>query len=117
MKVVVAVLASFAVQAPVLASTDCPSTVTSILVETGPGARAGYVVTLDSGLSFAMAPDSLNYREILGMATGAQMIGYSFAARFAADGVNCKQAGRRTDLIAIIQGPESTPTTTTTPQR
>ena len=97
------------------ASTDCASSVATITVETG----GGYVVSLNSGLSFAMAPKSPAYREIFGMAMASQSMGRGLIARFATDSVNCNRIARRTDLIAIVlgQGETSTMTTpaTTTP--
>jgi hypothetical protein len=83
-----------------LASTDCTSQVASVTVETG-GEQSGYVVKLTSGLSFARSPKSVNYREILGMVR-TQMRVQELTGRFAADGINCKQTVRRTDLVAII---------------
>lgn len=97
--------------AAVLASTECKSTVASLTVETG-GKRAGYVVALASGVSFDMAPAAAGYREILALATSAQVTSQEITVRFAADGVKCSLKERRTDLVAFVFASESTTTTT-----
>ena len=91
------------------ASTDCPTVVSSVLLETG--SKSGYTVTLHSGLAFAMKADSGGYREVLAASQMSLMSSSGLTARFAADGVACNKPAMRTDLVAIILGgPPMTPT-------
>ena len=94
------------------ASTDCVSTIASIAVETG-SPSAGYVVTLGTGLSFAMTPKSASYGEILSMSQLALTTASGITARFATNNVNCNRSARRTDLIALVIGHDQTATTST----
>ena len=89
------------------ASTDCASTVASITVETG-HREAGYAVTLNSGLSFVMSPESPNYREVLSLSGSALAEGLAITARFATNYVDCNRSARRTDLVAIVVGRRET---------
>jgi hypothetical protein len=110
-------LLSIALLAPAcaaMASTDCTSTIASITVETG-GDRSGYVVRLESGISFSMAPNAASSREVLAIVTTAHVTQGALTARFAADSVDCSREARRTDVVALVLGSDRTPTTITTP--
>lgn len=62
--------------APAFASTDCLSSVASITIETG-SKNARYVVSLESGVSFALTPKDANAGPIMGMASLSQTWGGS----------------------------------------
>jgi hypothetical protein len=96
---------------PCFASTDCASTVASITVETG-SRGAGYSVTLDSGMSFVMSPESQSYHEVLSLSALALNAGMAVTARFATNYVDCNRSARRTDLVAIVVHRHETATAT-----
>lgn len=112
MRNLIAFLALLASAVPAMASTDCTSSVASITVETG-NDKASYVVAFESGASFALLPNGVNYKEIAATVSLANAQGRDLTARFAADGVDCRRDARRIDLIAIILRQYATSTTTT----